>query len=478
MRISVIGGGLCGLVTALLLVDDGHEVVVLERDPQPPTSPAEAWDDWDRSSVRQFHMGHFFLPRFRVEMARELPRVIDAMAAAGALRVNPIDDMPDLITGGRRQDDDRFEAITGRRPMVEAAIATVAASTPGLTIHRGRTVTALTTVPGDGQPVHVSGVIAADEYGQEEIFATDLVVDASGRNSGLARLLRAAGAKAPLDESDDSGFVYYGRAYRSADGSIPPLLGGGLQSYGSISTLTLAADNGTWQLALVASGRDRPMRRARSADVFDRVWSAYPLVAHWLDGEPLSDVEVMANLEDRIRHFVIDGEPVATGLAAVGDSWGCTNPSVGRGASIGLIHAVALRDHIRQARPDDPVGWALGWQQRTAETVEPYVRETLRNDRFRLGEIEAAIEGRSYRTEDPLYRVLRAAEAAATLDPEVLRAWMDYFLMLQPAAEIFADDDLAARVLDLGSELDNNGPGPTRSELLALVGASGANGLD
>jgi 2-polyprenyl-6-methoxyphenol hydroxylase-like FAD-dependent oxidoreductase len=46
---------------------------------------------------------------------------------------------------------------------------------------------------------------------------------------------------------------------------------------------------------------------------------------------------------------VVDGEPVITGLAALGDAWACTNPSLGRGASIGLLHACALRDLLLAA---------------------------------------------------------------------------------------------------------------------------------
>jgi 2-polyprenyl-6-methoxyphenol hydroxylase-like FAD-dependent oxidoreductase len=51
---------------------------------------------------------------------------------------------------------------------------------------------------------------------------------------------------------------------------------------------------------------------------------------------------------DRHRRHVVDGEPVITGLAALGDAWACTNPSLGRGASIGL-HACALRDLLLAA---------------------------------------------------------------------------------------------------------------------------------
>ena len=33
--ITVLGAGVCGLATAMLLARDGHDVTVLERDPDP-----------------------------------------------------------------------------------------------------------------------------------------------------------------------------------------------------------------------------------------------------------------------------------------------------------------------------------------------------------------------------------------------------------------------------------------------------------
>jgi 2-polyprenyl-6-methoxyphenol hydroxylase-like FAD-dependent oxidoreductase len=49
MNMLVIGSGICGLSTALLLARDGHEVTVVERDcDAQPVSPPTAWDDWQR----------------------------------------------------------------------------------------------------------------------------------------------------------------------------------------------------------------------------------------------------------------------------------------------------------------------------------------------------------------------------------------------------------------------------------------------
>ena len=42
------------------------------------------------------------MPRFRIELERELPRVVKALEEAGALRLNTIERRPDEMTGGSR----------------------------------------------------------------------------------------------------------------------------------------------------------------------------------------------------------------------------------------------------------------------------------------------------------------------------------------------------------------------------------------
>ena len=88
----------------------------------------------------------------------------------------------------------------------------------------------------------------------------------------------------------------------------------------------------------------RPMTGALSGLGGHRHWErtvrSLPQVAHWIDGEPLDDrVVTLAKIEDRIRHYHRQGEPIATGVVSVGDAWACTGPHRGRGRPSGCSTA-------------------------------------------------------------------------------------------------------------------------------------------
>jgi 2-polyprenyl-6-methoxyphenol hydroxylase-like FAD-dependent oxidoreductase len=465
-RIVVIGGGVGGLLTSRLLAADGHEVTVLERDGQAPPPPDEAWGSWERRGVNQFRLLHFFLPRFRATLEAQIPELVPALEAAGASRIDPLAGIPEELTGGPRPDDDRFVALTGRRPVVESVIAAAVEATPGVTLRRGVGVAGLLTDGGDEVP-HVVGV--ATDTGEE--IRGDLVIDAGGRRSSLPTWLTDVGGRAPVEEKADCGFVYFGRFFRSADGSLPAAIGGLLQPYDSISILTLPSDNGTWGVGVIASAHDAVLRDARKVDVWERIVGSYPLIAHWLDGEPMGEVDVMAKIEDRTRRFSIDGVPIATGVAAVADAWACTNPSVGRGASIGFLHAVALRDLVRDHGLDDLTSFAQAWEQTTDATVGGFVEDTLSFDHHRLGEIDAQIAGQAYESEDPSWAFTKAFEAAAPKDPDVFRAFLDVVSLNARAEDALARPGIAERVIELGQNPEP-APGPSRAELVEIVGAS------
>lgn len=89
-RVIILGAGLGGLSTAMLLAREGHEVRVLERDPAEPPPAERAWEVWQRRGVNQFRLPHFMLPRWHAQMVQELPDVLDALTAAGGLAVNSL----------------------------------------------------------------------------------------------------------------------------------------------------------------------------------------------------------------------------------------------------------------------------------------------------------------------------------------------------------------------------------------------------
>jgi 2-polyprenyl-6-methoxyphenol hydroxylase-like FAD-dependent oxidoreductase len=373
--------------------------------------------------------------------------------------------MPDEFNGGARPGDERFTSLTGRRPVVEAAIARVVAAEPGIEVRRGAAVRGLLT--GELERAGVTHVVGVVTDGGEELRA-DLVVDASGRRSALPRWLFDLGGRVPDDELADSGFVYYGRHYHSPEGSLPFAFGPPLQPYDSVSLLMLPADNSTWSVAFITSAADPTLRALRDVDTWERAIKSYPLVAHWLDGEPITGVDVVAKIEDRRRMFWLDGAPVATGLVAMGDAWACTNPSVGRGASIGLLHAVALRDLLRDMPVEPGVDFAEAWEQRTAAVVEPLVHDTLAFDRHRLAEIDAQIAGRPYDTDDPGWLLGEALRRSAAADPDLLRAYATVASLLERGVDVLSQPGIAERAIALAS--DDPAPGPSRSELVALVG--------
>ncbi|MEU8238171.1 FAD-dependent oxidoreductase [Actinoplanes missouriensis] len=463
-RIVVLGAGLAGLGTALLLARDRHEVIVVERDPAGPPPPAEtgtAWNDWQRRGVNQFRLPHFMLPRWWQLVREQLPEAGDALLAVGARRVNLIGMLPEERRGPIRPGDERFDTVTARRPVLEAVLS-AAATTAGVTIRRGVAVTGLTT---DGH-TRVTGVLTA----AGPAIPADLVVDCGGRRSALSAWLQAAGARAPLEERSDSGFVYHCRHFRSGTGEAPPALTNLLHHYDSLSAITLPGDNGTWSVVLATASRDNALRGLREPSRWHAAVARYPLLAHWADAEPISGVDVMAGIEDRCRRLVIDGDPVATGVVSVGDSWACTSPSVGRGASMAMIQAVLLRDLLRETDPADHDKFARRFDEASTRVVEPLYRATVWTDRHRLAEMAADAAGTSYQPGDPRWAMGKALFAAGLADPELARGYASIAAFIATPDEVFGAPGVVDRVVALGMSAPRYPlPGATRTELLAAL---------
>jgi 2-polyprenyl-6-methoxyphenol hydroxylase-like FAD-dependent oxidoreductase len=149
MSILIIGGGICGLGTALLLARDGHDVTVLERDVDPiPDSAQDAWDRWERKGVAQFRQPHNFMPGLRLLLEAQLPDVQEALPRAGASRFDLVNPLPPFFSDrSPRPLDEKLWTYTARRPVAEWVFANCAQHERRVTIRRGVQVTSLLTGP-------------------------------------------------------------------------------------------------------------------------------------------------------------------------------------------------------------------------------------------------------------------------------------------------------------------------------------------
>ena len=457
-NLVVCGAGVNGLTTAMMLAKDGHTVTVLERDAAGPPDPSEAWDSWERRGVGQFRLPHFLLGAFLRVVHEELPELEDALLAAGALRMNVLGPFAEAM-----DPEDVNALITARRPLIESVVAKVADATPGVTIRRGVPIAGVLTEGSD--PPRVVGV--RTEAGEE--VRADLVVDMLGRRSPMSRWLTEAGAAAPEVEEEDSGFVYYGRHVRTPDGGV---LGPTLDFFGSVGLLVLPAEGGVCGVGIIAWSGDAELRALRHDGPWRAVMGLLPDGPSVLAAEQLDDdIAVMAGIEDRFRRYVLDGRPVATGVVSVGDAWAATNPTLGRGISLGVRHGRLLRNLLREVPVEDHAAVTLRFDEVTQTEQTPWYRSTVWHDRHRVEDFRAAIEGRE-RTPDEQWDRFLAFMGVSQNDLTLLPHFLDTFHLERRPEEVIEDPAVVAH-LGANGVTPPAPRGPSRQEVLdAVAGAS------
>jgi hypothetical protein len=284
-----------------------------------------------------------------------------------------------------------------------------------------------------------------------------------GRKSQACKWITEAGGRSPYEEAEDCNFLYYTRFYSGPQ--RPRRIGRPLNPMGLFSILTLDGDNDTWSITLYTAANNKALKALRDPATFHRLVAACPMQAHWLEGRPITSVMPMAGVLDRYRRFVVDGQPVITGFAAVGDAWACTNPSAGRGLSVGLVHAQVLRDVARTAI-DDPAAFATEFNAETERQVAPFYRNQIAADRARIAEMNALEEGAPVPPPNP---VLGRFIAAASQDPDVYRAAIEIAMCVSLPQDVMARPQIAAKL----AEFDGYAPPPDRGierdRLMALL---------
>ena len=270
---------------------------MLERDPaaaaaERPTRPGTAGSG---AGVNQFRLPHFMLPRWW-SRARGAAGGPDALRSRPArCDLNPVAVLPAARRGPMRDGDERFDTVTARRPVLEAAL-----SRGG----RGRRGDDPAGRHGH-RPAH--GRARARASGDRRAHRGRLG-DHGGPGRGLRRpalgpRLVAAGGRcaAPGRGARGLRLRLLRPAFPLAQRRQPAALDDLLQQ------LRLAVGHhAARRQRHLERGPDHQQPRQGAARCcasrpVDAALARYPLVAHWADGEPISGVDVMAGIEDRYR---------------------------------------------------------------------------------------------------------------------------------------------------------------------------------
>jgi 2-polyprenyl-6-methoxyphenol hydroxylase-like FAD-dependent oxidoreductase len=469
--VAIVGGGICGLATALLLGRAGRRVVVCERDAAPvPALPDEMWSDWPRPGTPQARLGHTFLPGFRALLAARAPDVLDRLLASGAQLVDLATDMPG---DERRPEDAELRAIMCRRPVLEGTLRQAVEAEPMVELLAGCHVLGLLAEPsGIPRVPRVTGVHTRD-HGS---LAADSVVLAGGRLLPLATWFEALGAPAPDEFAEGSGFYCFTRYFRvhhrpGEDSSVTRQLtverDTGYMRYeifgSDRSTFCVELEPPTWDPELRALRRDGPHMAAALR---------LPEIGDWLDptrATPIGPVSSMGQERNVLRRLVRDGRPVALGLHVIGDARCQLNSQYAWGSGVALASAVALVDVLAE-HARDPEAQALAFETRLGAEIAGRHAHSLARDRA---------AGRRYRGlpgwDDPdrgAGLIETTILPAADHDAEIFRAAMRWELQLDPVGALADDPALHVRaraVMEAHPPVPDAPWSPTRDELVELI---------
>ncbi len=485
-HIAVVGAGITGMCTALALARQGNKVTVIERDVPPPEGGAnEAFFEWKRRGAAQFRHPHAFLGLMCSILEENYPDLVEAFWQAGARKVSFAEMVPPELQQQYVPEpgDDKMWILMCRRATMETVLRRYVESQDHIEIENSKIVTGLIADTSGEIPV-IKGIKISARGSDTQDFLTDIVVDASGRSSKFRQWLIDIGGVIE-EEKEDSEIVYYTRHYRLLPGIGEPSRHGGERSAGDLGYMKFGVfpgEDGHFAVIICLPVGETELRDAvKSGEKFDEIACSIPGLLRWVHtskAEATTPPFGFADIHAVWRHYVVDNQPVALNLFAIGDSVVRTNPLYGRGCSTGILHAHLLADLL--SKQADPKQRAVMFDKLTEEELRPIYKASLSEDKRGIKRAKAIMQGIVLDKPDSIRKwiglaVGDAVGAAARDQLHVLRGAMRTFNLLEKPGAFMQDWKIRLTVLRylLRGRKKNAPlrlqPGPDRLDMLAML---------
>jgi 2-polyprenyl-6-methoxyphenol hydroxylase-like FAD-dependent oxidoreductase len=325
------------MLAAHVLARHAGAVTVVERDIL-PDGPAH------RRGVPQAHHAHLLWSNGARVIDELLPGTTDRLLDAGARRIGFQGDQVTLTVRGwqHRFPPTQF-AILCTRPLLDWIVRDQILAPGGIDLRQGAEAAGLC-----GDRGRVTGVTVRDAgRGETTTIEADLVVDATGRASGLRHWLPALGVAPPEQDVVDAGIGYATRLFTAPPGAttaFPAVNVGAPHSAGEPGHFGVVypVEDDRWLVTLSCTRGGTLPAREDEFEAFARSRLGHPLVADLIGStEPLTPVyRSHSGANRRLYPERHDGWP--DGLLVAGDSLTAFNPVYGHGMSAAARCAAAL----------------------------------------------------------------------------------------------------------------------------------------